>query len=136
MSVLSFIVPSIIRNPRRSGAYLIGSIIAAGLVSSVLFFVAASAHDMTQRAIAPVRVDLQAVALDSHGSIAGLQRTLAQQPEVAKAHRFALTGFTGAQVRAGNRTGQTATGKLMAVDPGYLAAFGAPQMRQGHLGSS
>ena len=35
--------------------------LAVGLISSILFFVVASAQVMTQRTIAPVRVDMQAV---------------------------------------------------------------------------
>jgi putative ABC transport system permease protein len=133
MSVLAYVVPSVLRNPRRSAAYLIGTVIAVGLVSSVLFFVVASAHDLTQRTLAPVRVDMQAVLSDPRASTTAVQHSLLGRPQVAVAQRFALAGFDGAQVRSGNRIGQTSSGKIMAVDPGYFAAFGAPVLRSGRF---
>src|SRR5437588_8760595 len=114
MSMLAYILPSILRNPRPTAAYLIGTVIAVGLVSSVLFFVVASAHDLTQRTIAPVRVDMQAILSNPRSGASSLQHALAQRREIARAERFALAGFSSAEVRGGNRIGQTASGKTVA----------------------
>ena len=135
MNILSYVFPSILRNPRRTAAYLIGTVIAVALLSSVLFFVVASSHVMTQRTIAPVRVDFQAILNDPNASTTQLKSALAARHDVVQAQRFALAGFNSAQVQSGSVVGQTASGKIMAMDASYFSAFGAPVIRQGHFGS-
>jgi putative ABC transport system permease protein len=135
MSFLAYVVPSVLRNMRRTGAYLVGTVIAVGLLSSVLFFVVASSRVLTQRSISPVRVDMQAVATDPKGSVTNLTASLSKQPGIATAKRFALASFAGAEVRYRNRIGQTGSGRIMAVDPSYLSTFGVPNIRDGKLSS-
>jgi len=131
MNGLAYVIPSLLRNPRRTAAYLAGTLIAVGLLSSVLFFVAGSAQVLTQRSIASVHVDMQAVSSDPRAGATSLRSQLAHQPGVSAAARFALAGFSRAEFQAGNRIGQTAGGKIMAVDPGYFPIFHAPVIRQG-----
>jgi len=131
MNGLAYVIPSLLRNPRRTAAYLAGTLIAVGLLSSVLFFVAGSAQVLTQRSIASVNVDMQAVSSDPRADTTSLRSQLARQPGVSAAARFALASFSSAEFQAGNRIGQTAGGKIMAVDPDYFPIFHAPVIRQG-----
>jgi putative ABC transport system permease protein len=131
MSLLSFVVASLLRNPRRTGAYLVGTVLAVGLISSVLFFIALSAGAMTTRATGAVHVDLQVVVNNSHDTATPLRAAMARRAGVASAQRFALASFAGASVHTPSHIGQTAAGKIVAIDPSYLAAIGAPSLRQG-----
>ncbi len=56
-----YAVRDLLRNPRRTLAAVVGVILGVGLFSGVLFFVDASGASMTQRALAPVDIDLQRV---------------------------------------------------------------------------
>src|ERR1700681_4422374 len=58
--MLSYALRDLIRNPRRTFAALIGVALAVGLFASITLFVDGSAARMTQRAIAPVAIDMQA----------------------------------------------------------------------------
>lgn len=131
MNGLAYVLPSLFRNPRRTGAYLAGTVIAIALLASVLFFVVGAAQVLTQRSIAGVRPDMQAVASSPSTDSTALQRELAGQPGVSAAERFAIADFGGTQVRSGSHIGQTGSGRLIAVDPSYLSVFHAPVIRQG-----
>jgi len=51
----------LVRNPRRTIGSLIGVILGVGLFSGVLFFIDGSGASMTQRALAPLALDMQVV---------------------------------------------------------------------------
>ena len=51
----------LVRNPRRSIAALTGIALGVGLFSAVLFFIDGSSASMTQRALAPLPIDMQRV---------------------------------------------------------------------------
>src|ERR1700676_3853669 len=73
--VLKYSLRDLIRNPRRTFASVVGVALAVGLFSSTAFFVDGSASRMTERAIAPVAIDMQA----------GLTSPLASSLAVAEA---------------------------------------------------
>ena len=50
----------LLRNPRRTLSAVAGVGLAVGLVAATAFFVDASAARMTERALAPVAIDMQA----------------------------------------------------------------------------
>ena len=52
------------RNPRRTATYLFGLALAVGLFSGILFFVDATAREMTATAIAPIKLDIIAHATE------------------------------------------------------------------------
>jgi putative ABC transport system permease protein len=57
----SYVWRDLVRNPRRTLASLIGVTLGVALFSSVLFFIDGSAATMTQRALAPLALDMQTV---------------------------------------------------------------------------
>src|SRR6202165_4832077 len=66
--VLRYSLRDLIRNPRRTLASVVGVALAVGLFSSTAFFVDGSAARMTERAIAPVAIDMQADLASPLGS--------------------------------------------------------------------
>src|ERR1700687_3230045 len=58
--MLKYSLRDLIRNPRRTLASVVGVALAGVLISSTAFFVDGSAARMTERAIAPVAIDMQA----------------------------------------------------------------------------
>jgi len=59
--IASYVWRDLVRNPRRSLATLAGITLGVGLFSAVLFFIDGSSASMTQRAIAPLPLDMQRV---------------------------------------------------------------------------
>lgn len=58
--MFSYALKDLLRNPRRTLAAFAGVGLAVGLVAATAFFVDASAARMTERALAPVAIDMQA----------------------------------------------------------------------------
>jgi putative ABC transport system permease protein len=59
--MFSYVLRELLRNPRRTLASLAGVILGVGLCSGILFFIDGAAASMTQRAIAPLALDMQRV---------------------------------------------------------------------------
>jgi putative ABC transport system permease protein len=59
--IARYVRRDLVRNPRRSLATLAGITLGVGLFSAVLFFIDGSSASMTQRAIAPLPLDMQRV---------------------------------------------------------------------------
>jgi len=59
--VLTYVWRDLVRNPRRTLASLIGIALGVGLFSGVLFFTDGSGATLTQRALAPLALDMQRV---------------------------------------------------------------------------
>src|SRR5256885_16265000 len=51
----------LVRNSRRTAASLVGVALGVGLFSGVLFFIDGSSATMTERALAPLALDMQRV---------------------------------------------------------------------------
>jgi putative ABC transport system permease protein len=80
-----------VRNPRRTLASVAGIALAVGLFSSTAFFVDASAARMTERAIAPVAIDMQAGLTSPLGSALTLAESIAGGPSVAAGQSVPVT---------------------------------------------
>jgi putative ABC transport system permease protein len=74
--VLSYALRDLVRNPRRTLASLTGVALAVALFASITFFVDSSAARMTERAIAPVAIDMQAALAAPLASPLGLTETV------------------------------------------------------------
>ena len=59
--MLTYVWRDLVRNPRRTLASLFGIALGVGLFSGVLFFNDGSGATMTQRALAPLALDMQRV---------------------------------------------------------------------------
>ena len=62
--IAGYVWRDLVRNPRRSLAALAGITLGVGLFSAVLFFIDGSSASMTQRAIAPLPLDMQRILTD------------------------------------------------------------------------
>ena len=73
----------LVHNPRRTLASMIGVALGVGLFSGVLFFVDGSAATMTDRAIAPLALDIQRIVTAEPGGLRLTARTTGATPLVA-----------------------------------------------------
>ena len=59
--IISYVIKDLVRNPRRTLATAVGVFLGIALTCSILFFVDGLSASMTQRAIAPLPVDMQRI---------------------------------------------------------------------------
>lgn len=112
---------SLIRNPGRSLTYLLGLILAVGLLADTLFFVDLSQRDMTQNALAPVKMDMVARATTPDLSPTQLESTLKNQPLVKAALPVTSSDFSSL-TKVGSTT-STSAGKVFALPLEYYQTF-------------
>ena len=79
----SYVWRDLVRNPRRSIAALTGIALGVGLFSAVLFFIDGSSASMTQRAAAPLPIDMQRVLTSPLGGRLHLTETADAHGELA-----------------------------------------------------
>jgi len=99
--VFTYARRDLIRNPRRTLASLAGVVLGVGLFSGVLFFIDGSAASMTERAIAPLALDMQRVLTSPLGEGVRLDQRLS----------------TVGRLRAGEQTRVTLTVRNRGVAP-------------------
>jgi len=89
--VLNYSLRDLVRNPRRTLASVAGVALGVGLFSSTAFFVDASAARMTERAITPVAIDMQAGLTSPLGSALTLAESIAGGPSLAAGQSVPVT---------------------------------------------
>jgi putative ABC transport system permease protein len=139
--VLGYALCDLLRNPRRTLATLTGVALAVALFASITLFVDSSAARMTERAIAPVAIDMQA----------GLTSPLATTPDSITLEQLAqrvsaLPGVAGADplvsldLPAGSlRSGSGLVAqplRVFAFDPAYLADYKLVRLSAGQYPAS
>ncbi|MGA9350097.1 MAG: FtsX-like permease family protein [Anaerolineae bacterium] len=122
------------RNPRRSGTYLFGLALAVGLFAGILFFVDATARQMTAVALAPVRLDIVAHATTPDVDVAQAAATLSTQRGFAAAEPVAVADFASATKVGG--TQPSPAGRMFALAPSYWQTFDLLQMSAGRFDAS
>lgn len=80
----------LVRNPRRSLAALLGITLGVGLFSAVLFFIDGSSASMTQRAVAPLPIDMQRVLTAPLGGRLHLTQTVDESGPLAPGGRMTV----------------------------------------------
>ena len=63
-----YVVADILRNPRRTLSTVAGVVLGVGLFCGVLFFIDGLSASMTQRAVAPVAIDMQRIVTERVGN--------------------------------------------------------------------
>ncbi len=74
--LIRYVLADLLRNPRRTLATLSGVAFGIGLFCGVLFFVDGLSASMTQRAVAPLAIDVQRIVTERTGSSLTLSQTL------------------------------------------------------------
>src|ERR1700674_773206 len=131
--MLRYSLRDLVRNPRRTLASVAGVALAVGLFSSTAFFVDASAARMTQRAIAPVAIDMQAGLTSPLGSALTAAETIGGGPSIAAGQPVPVT------IVVTNTSDRPATGLVvhdtissqLAYVPGSTTLNGSPTADSG-----
>jgi putative ABC transport system permease protein len=125
--VFSYAFKDLLRNPGRSFAAFAGVALAVALVAATAFFVDASAARMTQRAIAPVAIDMQAVLTNPLASPIQLTETLGgpQSLNPGQSTTITLTAVNGSNRAMTNVVLKDEIAKPLAYVPSSTTLNGA-----------
>jgi len=117
------------RNGRRTGTYLFGLALAVGLFAGILFFVDATARQMTTTALAPVTLDIIAHATKPDVNVIPIAAAEAQQRGISAAAPVIVADFASAQKLGASQ--KSPAGRLFALQPDYLQRFELLQVSSG-----
>ena len=73
--LIRYVLADLLRNPRRTLSTMVGVTLGVGLFCGVLFFVDGLSASMTQRAVAPLAIDMQRIATERTGGSLGLTQS-------------------------------------------------------------
>jgi putative ABC transport system permease protein len=76
-----YVLADLLRNPRRTSSAVVGVTLGVGLFCGVLFFIDGLAASMTQRAVAPLTIDMQRVVAPRAATGLELAQTVRPRPE-------------------------------------------------------
>ncbi len=83
-----YVLADLVRNPRRTLSTMVGVTLGVGLFCGVLFFVDGLSASMTQRAVAPLAIDMQRIVTERVGGSVTLGQTFDHQGIVAAGDRI------------------------------------------------
>lgn len=66
--LVRYVIADLVRNPRRTLSTIAGVILGVGLFCGVLFFIDGLSASMTQRAVAPLAIDMQRIVTEKVGA--------------------------------------------------------------------
>ena len=116
------------RAPRRLALEATGIAFPVAMLAATLLFVDAAVQSMTPVALAPVQLELRAVAKSIDADMVAVSQRLATAPGVAFAEPFAAASI----VVAPGTSGQV-TARLYAVKPDYIARHPFIDVKDGDL---
>jgi putative ABC transport system permease protein len=119
------------RSPRRLILAAIGVAFPVAMLAATLLLVDDASHSMTRVALAPVQVDMRALATTINSDNAATARQMAGVSPIQRAERFASVAVT---VSAAGGSGPVAA-RLFAVDPEYLQHHPWVKVTDGQLGA-
>lgn len=122
------------RNPARSTAYLFGLALAVGLFAGILFFVDATAREMTATALAPVKLDIVAHGTKPDVNVASTITQIEAQRGVRLAEPVIAADFTSA-VKVGGLQ-PSPSGRMFALQPSYFQRLDLLQISEGKFAAS
>ncbi|MBA2380543.1 MAG: FtsX-like permease family protein [Chloroflexi bacterium] len=134
MTVARHAIRLFVRNGRRSITAMVGTALAAGLLSSVLLFGAASGTTVTRRALADVQVDAQ-VVLEPGVAAADALAAVAADPAVRTVLPFDLVHVDSAELAKTGSATQTSSGVIVGIGPDYTNKTGLFGIVSGQLRS-
>jgi putative ABC transport system permease protein len=118
------------RAPRRLALAALGVAFPVAMLAATLLFVDAAARAMTPVALAPVQVEMRALATSLDVDMDAVGRRLAAVPGVVRVERFAAADVVVGAPGTSERT----TARLFAVDPTYLQHHPWVRVVAGELG--
>ena len=123
-----YVIADVVRNPRRTLATAVGVALGVGLFCAVLFFVDGLSASMTQRAVAPLPIDMQRIVTERVGGVVSLNQRLSTNGAMATGDRVRveLEIVNSGTVAANEVTVRSEPGTRLTFVEGSARLDGAP----------
>lgn len=123
-----YVVLELIRNPRRTLATMVGVSMGVGLFCAVLFFIDGLSASMTQRAAAPLAIDMQRIVTERVGGALELTQTVVvgDSAPAADQLRVELEIRNTSRVATNDVTVRSVPGDGLIYVPGSAKVDGEP----------
>ena len=112
-----YVAADLVRNPRRTLSTMVGVTLGVGLFCGVLFFVDGLSASMTQRAVAPLAIDMQLIVTQPIGAALTMSQELGK-PTADATQEITLEIANTGDVAAHDVTVRSVPSKQLAVVPG------------------
>lgn len=119
------------RNKLRSITSVFGLAMAVGLFSGILFFIDTVTRSMTQKALAPVTIDLVAHSTRADADSLSMTGTLAKLRGISAAEPVISADFASATDPVSGL--QSTTGRMFAIQPSWLTNFSLVRLSAGQF---
>ena len=119
------------RNFRRTMTYLIGLALAVGLFAGILFFVDTTTRQMTDLALAPVKLDMVVHATTPDVNVAQATPVIVNQQGILAAETVYSADFASAVKADGTQA--SPSGRMFAISPSYLNTFNILPISSGSM---
>ena len=129
-----YVFADLIRNPRRTLSTMVGVTMGVGLFCGVLFFVDGLSASMTQRAVAPLAIDMQRIVTQRVGGLLRLDQTFDGPTAISAGQqtRVVLDIRNISEVAANEVTVRSLPGADLRFIPGSARRDGAPMSGSGN----
>ncbi len=126
--LVRYVVADLVRNPRRTLSTMVGVALGVGLCCGVLFFVDGLSASMTQRAVAPLPIDIQRIVTERVGGALMMSQRLEPAGAMAAGSRaeVVLEVRNPGEVDAHEVTIRSLPGAGLAFVAGSAAVDDAP----------
>lgn len=123
-----YVWTDLVRNPRRTFSSMVGVVLGVGLSCSILFFVDGLSASMTQRAVAPVAIDVQRVLSVPIGGDLRLTQNVTPASRVARGGivRVRLTVRNVGRVTSNDVVVRSEPARGMTFEVGSATRDGTP----------
>ena len=129
--ILSYAWKLVTRNMRRTMTYLFGLALAVGLLAGILFFVDITTRQMTNTAMAPVRLDMVAHATTPEVDLPSVTQNFASQPGIQATEPVVVADFLSSGKPGSDLV--SPSGRMFAISPSYFQTFDVLQASSGNL---
>ncbi len=120
-----YVLADLVRNPRRTLSTMVGVILGVGLFCGVLFFVDGLSASMTQRAVAPLPIDMQRIVTERVGNTVALTQSFdARRLAAGDRARVLLEVQNTGELPANEVTVRSRPGSGLRFVPGSAAVDG------------
>ena len=123
--IASYAWKLVARNKQRSFTFIFGLVLSIGLFSGILFFIDTMSRGMTEKALAPVTLDMVAHTVKADADTLAMVPKIASLRGVSFVESVVSADFATAigTTSLSGSPSSNSSGRRFAINPSYLSTF-------------
>lgn len=133
--IASYAWKLVARNKQRSFTFIFGLVLSIGLFSGILFFIDTMSRGMTEKALAPVTLDMVAHTVKADADTLAMVPKIASLRGVSFVESVVSADFATAigTTSLSGSPSSNSSGRMFAINPSYLSTFNLLKISQGNF---